>query len=90
MLRDDAQLAAAVGAKMLEWKGSEILEFIYFLQEKDTLKILREISRLSEDDKGELIEFMQGLHNKGRSNIKSYDPEISIEVTRGVRMKKAV
>jgi hypothetical protein len=61
---NDLKIAEALGLRVLQWKGSEFLELIYFLEEKNSLNILRLFASLSRDSQNALLEFMELVSNQ--------------------------
>lgn len=85
MLSEDMQVAAAVWARILEWRGSEFLELIYLLEEKNAFDIFRQLSRLSESDKSKLIKFMNSVYSENSLEVRTYDSEIAIRAKKHAR-----
>ncbi len=61
----DHAVAEAVGRRILERKGSELIEFIYLLDEKNTLELLREFVALRDDDQAKIIDFFKKINRRG-------------------------
>ena len=64
MRNTNTSLAESIGRRILEWKGSEFIEFVYLLDEKNALKILRLITSMAEDDQDILIKFCESAQSR--------------------------
>jgi hypothetical protein len=54
-----SDLAEAVGRRVLEWKGSDFLEIVYLLEEKNTLRFLRLFATLDDGARDKAIEYLE-------------------------------
>jgi hypothetical protein len=61
----DSSVAEAVGRRILERNGSDLIEFFYLLDEKNTLALLREFVVLRDDDQAKIIEFFRKMNQRG-------------------------
>jgi hypothetical protein len=84
MVAENTQIAEAVGRRVLGWKGAEFLEFIYLLEEKNTLDLLREFVALSDDNQIKVIEFfrMAKAQENYRINVDSFGIVIQPEMAK--------
>lgn len=58
-------IAEAVGRKMLGLKGSELMELLYFLEEPQTLELLRAFVACGAEDQAKIIRFLKGADQLG-------------------------
>ncbi len=65
VVSSDRAIAEAVGRRILERKGSELIEFIYLLDEKNSLELLREFVVLRDDDQAKIIDFFKKMNGRG-------------------------
>jgi hypothetical protein len=63
---DDAAMAEAVGRRVLGWKGPDLLEFIYLLEEKNTIELLRQFVSLNDDKQNKVLDLCRRA-NESRS-----------------------
>jgi hypothetical protein len=63
-LHVDPSVAEAVGRRILERRGSEIIELVYFLEERNTLELLREFVSLHGDDQEKIVSFLKRLNRR--------------------------
>ncbi len=75
----DAQLAEAIGRRILGKGGAELLEMIYLLQEEKTLETLREISVMSEEDKRQILNFVRQANARGKVKLVANDTGIVLK-----------
>jgi hypothetical protein len=83
MVAEHAEVAEAVGRRVLGWKGSEFLEFVYLLEEKNTLELLRGFVALSDDEQSQVIEFFRkanGQNNNSKSQSNNSKKGESFEI----------
>jgi hypothetical protein len=59
MATPNNSLAESIGRRVLEWKGSEFIEFVYLLEEKNALKILSLVTSMADEDQDVLIKFCE-------------------------------
>jgi chromosome segregation and condensation protein ScpB len=67
-------LEAAVGRKILGRKGSELIELLYFLEEPNTLEMLRVFSTLDAAEQSKIIGFLKDADQRG---------DVTLEVSAG-------
>jgi hypothetical protein len=59
MASSTTSLAESIGRRVLEWKGSEFIEFVYLLDEKNAIRIHSLITSMAEDDQNILIDYCE-------------------------------
>jgi hypothetical protein len=67
----ESNIAEAVGSRVLQWKGSEFLELIYFLEEKNSLELLRLFTAMSGNSQDALIEFMRCISRQDNIELRA-------------------
>lgn len=61
----DSAVAEAVGRRILERRGAELIEFMYLLDEKNTLELLREFVVLRGEDQAKIVDFFKKINRRG-------------------------
>jgi hypothetical protein len=62
-------LAEAVGRKILGRKGSELIELLYFLEETNTLDMLRVFAAFDADEQAKIIRFLKDANRRGNVTL---------------------
>jgi hypothetical protein len=60
----ETSVAESVGRRILERRGSEVLELMYFLDERHALDLLREFIALPGDEQSKLVDFLKSANRR--------------------------
>jgi hypothetical protein len=73
MSYSEQAFAEAIGRKILDSKGSRLVELLYFLEEEKTLELLRSFSALGRSEQTKILQLLKAASNrrpaKGRTVI---------------------
>ncbi len=61
----EASVAESIGRRILERRGLEAIELIYFMEERNTLELLREFVALRGDDQAKIVAFLKKMNSRG-------------------------
>lgn len=60
----ESAMAEAIGRRILDLRGSNLIEILYFLEEENSLEMLRAFSTLSFENQAKLIDFLKETNRK--------------------------